>query len=446
MAGAEAAAGAEPEPRIGRLLAWSAVIGIAAAGAAVLFVTVEHWLQHVLWHGLPEQFGWEEPAAWWVVGVLVVGAVLVWLATRLPGHGGHGPLDGFGLDIGPREISSVVLAAMASLAFGAVVGPEAPLVAIGTATAAFLAARGSLASETGILIAAGAMAAIGNIFGNPLVTGILVLEFFVLRGGLGGRTAVTELLPIMTALGFGYLLQVGVTASWDGFGEAVLSVPGLPEYPTVLVRDLVIAVVLAVIVSALTSAAFLLGTRYRAMAQPRPLAGLAAAGAFLAIAALIVRWTTDQPVELVLFSGQSAISQALAITSVGTLIVIAVAKMLAYSVSLGSGFRGGAVFPSVFLGVVLGTATALVIDDASLSAFVAAGIAAGSAASMRLPFTSVLLAVLLCSESGYAITSVAIPAAAVGLLVRAMIDAAVERVPVGDVEKPVEPTPARAEA
>lgn len=446
MAEAEATAVAEPEPRVGRLLVLSAIIGIAASSAAVLFVTVEHWLQHVLWEGLPEQFGWQEPAAWWVLAVLVLGAVLVWGALRLPGHGGHQPLHGFGLDIGPREIASVVLAALASLAFGAVLGPEAPLMAIGTATAAFLAARGSLQSEVGILLAAGAMAAIGNIFGNPLVTAILVLEFFVLRGGLGGRTAVTELLPVMTALGFGYLLQVGVTSSWDGFGEAVLAVPGLPEYPSVLVRDLLIGLVLAVVVAVLVAASSRLGLRYQNTVQPKPFLGLVAAGAFLALVAVIVRWTTDQPVEVVLFSGQSAIPQALAITSVGTLLVIAVAKMLVYSVSLGSGFRGGAIFPAVFLGVVLGTATALLVDPSSLSAFVAAGIAAGAAAAMRLPFTSVLLAVLLCSASGYAITSVAIPAAAVGLLVRAMIDAAIERRPVGEVDRPSDPMPARADS
>jgi H+/Cl- antiporter ClcA len=442
----EAAAVAEPEPRVGRLLALSAVIGIAASGAAVLFVTVEHWLQHVLWVGLPEQFGWQEPAAWWVLAVLMVGALLVGGALQLPGHGGHRPLDGFRLDIGPREIASVVAAALGSLAFGAVLGPEAPLVAIGTATAAFLASRGSLHSEIGILLAAGAMAAIGNIFGNPLVTAILVLEFFVLRGGLGGRTAVTELLPVMTALGFGYLLQVGVTSSWDGFGEAVLAVPGLPEYPSVLVRDLLVAVVLAVVVAALVAVPFRLGARYQATAQPKPLFGLLAAGAFLALVAVIVRWTTDQPVEVVLFSGQSAIPQVLAISSVGTLLVIAVAKMLVYGVSLGSGFRGGSVFPAVFLGVALGTATALIIDESSLSAFVAAGIAAGGAASMRLPFTSVLLAVLLCSASGYAITSIAIPAAAVGLLVRAMIDSAAERRPIGEVDRPADPMPVRADS
>ena len=442
-AGTPAAAGPDLAPRLPRLLGLAVVIGILASAGAVLFVSVEHWLQHALWHGLPEEFGWQEPASWWVVVLLVTGALLVWGALHLPGNGGHAPLDGFGLSIGPREVGSVALAAMASLAFGAVLGPEAPLLAIGTATAAFLA-RGSLQSEVGILVAAGAMAGIGSIFGNPLVTAILVLEFMVLRGGAGGPSAVTELLPILTALGFGYLLQVGVGTSWSGFGESKLAVPGLPAYPSVLVRDLLVAVVLAAAVAVITTLSFRLGIGVRTAVRPRPLAGLLVAAVLIAGAALAVRSAEGLPVEVVLFSGQSAIGDVLAIGSVGTLLLVAVVKALAYGVSLGSGFRGGMVFPSVFIGVALGVATALIVDEASLSAFVAAGIAAGAAASMRLPFTSVLLAVLLCSESGYAMTSVAIPAAAVGLLVRAVIDAAFERRAATDAQDVPEGTGAPA--
>jgi H+/Cl- antiporter ClcA len=438
-AAAAAPADAEPEPRIGRLILLAAVVGLVAAGGAVLFVTAEHWVEHFLWEVVPEQLGWQEPAGWWVIAVLLLGALLVYAAMQLPGEAGHRPLDGFTLDINSRAmIGSVLLAALGSLAFGAVLGPEAPLLAIGTTVGLFLARR-SMSAEVHILVAAGAMAAIGNIFGNPMVTAILVLEYFVLRGGVGGKNAVTELLPVMTALGFGYLLQVGVTRNWEGFGESVLAVPGLPDYSSVLIADLVIAVVLAAVVAAFTTAAFRIGSGYQKIALLRPLPALLGAAGILGVTAIVVRAITDLPVESVLFSGQSAIGDTLLVGSAGTLLLVALAKVLVFGVSLGSGFRGGAVFPAVFIGVTLGTLTSVILDNASLSAYVAAGIAAGGAASMRLPFTSVLLAVLLCSESGYAITSVAIPAAAVGLLVRAMIDAAIERKSVAEVENVGDP-------
>ena len=109
-------------------------------------------------------------------------------------------------------------------------------------------------------------------------------------------------------------------------------------------------------------------------------------------------------------------------TSVGTLLLVGVAKSLAYSVSLGGGFRGGMIFPAVYLGVVVGTIASLVLPSASLSAMVAAGIASGAAAALRLPITSTMLAVLLCAGSGLAITTPAIVGACVGLLVRVAAD------------------------
>lgn len=440
MSTAGVSAEAEQEPRIARLLLLSVLVGLLAAAGAVVFVWAEHHVEHLLWHVVPEAAGWSEPAGWWVVAVLVLGALLVFAALRLPGAGGHRPLDGFRLDIGPSAIGSVLLASLASLAFGAVLGPEAPLMALGTAVA-FVLARGSAQPEARILVAAGAMAAIGNIFGNPLITAILVLEFFVLRGGVGGKSAVTELLPVMTALGSGYLLQVGVTRFWDGMGEAVLAVPGLPAYEQVLLRDILIALLLAVVVAAATTAAFRIGAGYQGLAERRPLLALVGAGVLLGGLAVAFRTVTGQPVEMVLFSGQSAIGDTLLVGSAGTLLVVALVKIVVYGVSLGSGFRGGAVFPAVFIGVALGTAAAVLLDSSSMSAFVAAGIAAGSAAATRLPFTSVLLAVLLCSAAGPALTSVAIPAAAVGLLVRAMIDAAIERRSLGEVEQLDDPFP-----
>ena len=54
--------------------------------------------------------------------------------TRLPGDGGHEPLTGISLT--PTAVAvmpSVALAAIASLGFDAVLGPEGPLIALGSA-------------------------------------------------------------------------------------------------------------------------------------------------------------------------------------------------------------------------------------------------------------------------------------------------------------------------
>ena len=70
------------------------------------------------------------------------------------------------------------------------------------------------------------------------------------------------------------------------------------------------------------------------------------AGLLVGLLALGFREATDRPVDLVLFSGQNALP-AIAGESTGwVLLLVVVAKGLAYSLSLGAGFRGGPVFPS----------------------------------------------------------------------------------------------------
>jgi H+/Cl- antiporter ClcA len=108
----------------------------------------------------------------------------------------------------------------------------------------------------------------------------------------------------------------------------------------------------------------------------------------------------------VLFSGQTAIPSVVAQTSVATLAVLLVAKALAYVVSLASGFRGGPIFPALFLGIGL-AAFAVELLDVSPTLAIAVGAAAGMAAQTRLLVTSMLFAALLVGSAGAdAITAV----------------------------------------
>ena len=185
--------------------------------------------------------------------------------------------------------------------------------------------------------------------------------------------------------------------------------------------DLLLALVVGLATAVAAVLAVEAGTVFQRRLQ-RPLVRLALSGAIVAAAAVLVREITGQPLDVVLFSGQEATTTVLGITSVATLVVIAIAKTVGYAVSLGGGWRGGMVFPAVFLGVAFGTGSALIFDGANLSALVAAGIAAAVAGVIRLPFTGVLLALLLCSGAGLAVTTPAIIGAVVGVLVRAAAD------------------------
>src|SRR5262249_57286565 len=68
------------------------------------------------------------------LSVLLPGGLLVARATTsLPGHGGPSPAGGFKLHGPPTagQLPGVILAALATLCFGMVLGPEMPLIAIG---------------------------------------------------------------------------------------------------------------------------------------------------------------------------------------------------------------------------------------------------------------------------------------------------------------------------
>jgi H+/Cl- antiporter ClcA len=389
-------------------------VGLLAGAGATVFVTIEHHLQSFLWTDLPDALGQEQAPVWLVLVLLVTGALITFLAERLPGEGGHTPLHGFGLDIGPREVISVIIAALGSLSFGAVLGPEAPLMAIGTALGA-LAFRDPSKPIRQVMTIVGAMAAIGAIFGNPLVTCVLMLEFAMLAGPRMATPLV--LMPALAGMASSYALQVGVD-QWSGLGEAQLAVPGLPPYPEVQFADVAVSIPLAILVAVVAMAARLGAQRVAELAARSRLATMVGAALVVALAAISVDAITGGGLELVLFSGQSAMPDYLAITSVSTAAVVLVGKFVGYTASLGSGFRGGPIFPAVAIGVILATGATLLVGGTSTSALAAVGIAAGTAACMRMPFTALLLGVMLTYPAGGATTVLAIVGTIVGLATR----------------------------
>ena len=121
----------EAEPLAGaaylRLVLLAALVGVPAAVLAAGFLALVHELEHVLWHDLPDLLGYSTAPWFLVIGLPVAGAGLVALARLLlPGDGGHEPLDG--ISTAPTALAAgpgVALAALGTLSFGAVLGPEA---------------------------------------------------------------------------------------------------------------------------------------------------------------------------------------------------------------------------------------------------------------------------------------------------------------------------------
>ena len=387
-----------------RLLGLGALVGVPAAVVAIAFLSLVHWLEHWLWVSLPASMGLTTPPWWLIVALPVVGAVLVWAAsTFLPGHGGHEPIYGLSMDPTPANYAAgVALAALASLAFGAVLGPEAPLIALGSIVGVVVARWARVEGKSRqVLSMAGSMTAISALFGGPLVAGVMVTE----AGASLGAALVPAMLPGLLGAAIGYTLIVGY-GSWTGIPVEGLTVPNLPDYATTRVVDLLAAVVIGLIVAILVPAVRIVAHRLVVLRGRVGLGPVVVAGGLaIGVMAAVVQAAGGNYADI-LFSGQTSIPTLLAASGAWGLVAVLLVKALAYAISLGSGFRGGPVFPAIFVG----TAVAVVVGnliDMSPTAAVAIGAACGMAAFTRLVVTSLMFAVLLTGVNGAG----AIPAA-----------------------------------
>jgi H+/Cl- antiporter ClcA len=236
-----------------------------------------------------------------------------------------------------------------------------------------------------------------------------------MSGAIPARMMGAALLPGFVAAGSGGLIFTGV-AGWSGLHQQNLALPGMPAYDTVRLADLawcgLVAVAVAVIVVAARHAGF--GVARRAV--ERPALALVVAGLLVGVLAVLFRALADRPVDLVLFSGQSAMPALVAEGSAGVLLLLVVVKSLAYALSLGAGFRGGPVFPAIAIGTALAVAAADVLPGLAVTPAVATGVAAGVAAVLRAPFSAALLSSVLVGTAAVDVAPLSVLGAAVGVL------------------------------
>jgi H+/Cl- antiporter ClcA len=385
------------------LLVFAAIIGAPIAVGAYWYLYLISDLQKWVFDPayLLKALGFHGEPIWWPVPMVGLAGILVGLTIRyLPGRGGHSPADGFHAGGPPPAawIPGIALAALAGLALGAVIGPEAPLIALGGGVAAAILRvikRDAPPQSFQVIGAAGSFTAISTLLSSPLSGAFLLME----ASGLGPATGLV-LVPGILAAGIGYLIFVGFDA-WTGHGTFSLTVPNLPHFAHPDGAELGWAIVIGVAATILGGCIRWLALYLKPYVEKRvtlllPVVGLVVGGLAAAYAEGTGKSSSD-----VLFSGQSALPSFLTNTasySIGALLLLLACKGLAYGASL-SGFRGGPIFPSMFIGAVGGVALSH-LPGLPMVAGAAMGVGAMMCSMLGLPLTAVLITTIFMGSDG----------------------------------------------
>ncbi|EPX8553535.1 ion channel protein [Shigella flexneri] len=333
-----------PRARTMLLLSLPAVaIGIASSLILIVVMKIASVLQNLLWQRLPGTLGIAQDSPLWIIGVLTLTGIAVGLVIRFSqGHAGPDPACEplIGAPVPPSALPRLIVALILGLAGGVSLGPEHPIMTVNIALAVAIGARllpRVNRMEWTILASAGT---IGALFGTPVAAALIFSQT------LNGSSEV----PLWDRL-FAPLMAAAAGALTTGlFFHPHFSLP-IAHYGQMEMTDILSgAIVAAIAIAAGMVAVWCLPRLHAMMNQMKnPVLVLGIGGFILGILGGI-----GGPVSL--FKGLDEMQQMVANQAFSTsdYFLLAVIKLAALVVAAASGFRGGRIFPAVFVGVALG--------------------------------------------------------------------------------------------
>ena len=333
-----------PRARTMLLLSLPAVaIGIASSLILIVVMKIASVLQNLLWQRLPGTLGIAQDSPLWIIGVLTLTGIAVGLVIRFSqGHAGPDPACEplIGAPVPPFALPRLIVALILGLAGGVSLGPEHPIMTVNIALAVAIGARllpRVNRMEWTILASAGT---IGALFGTPVAAALIFSQT------LNGSSEV----PLWDRL-FAPLMAAAAGALTTGlFFHPHFSLP-IAHYGQMEMTDILSgAIVAAIAIAAGMVAVWCLPRLHAMMHQMKnPVLVLGIGGFILGILGVI-----GGPVSL--FKGLDEMQQMVANQAFSTsdYFLLAVIKLAALVVAAASGFRGGRIFPAVFVGVALG--------------------------------------------------------------------------------------------
>ncbi len=333
-----------PRARTMLLLALPALaIGVASSLVLLLVMKVASVLQSLLWQNLPYRMGFTPESPLWVVFMLTLTGIAVGLVIRYStGHGGPDPASEplIGAPVNVSALPGLVAALILGLAGGVSLGPEHPIMVLNIALAVALGGKifpRVAPLDWTILASAGT---IGALFGTPVAAALIFSQTLNASNDV----------PLWDKLFAPLMAAAAGALTTSVFFHPHFALP-VAHYPQLHVVDILSGAVVCAIAIALGMVAVWCMPRLHQLMQrtKSPVLALGIGGFALGILGVIGG-------NITLFKGldemqQMAFSQTFTVTDY---LLFAVVKLAALVIAAASGFRGGRIFPAVFVGVALG--------------------------------------------------------------------------------------------
>ncbi|MGB3303929.1 MAG: ion channel protein [Gordonia sp. (in: high G+C Gram-positive bacteria)] len=377
---------------VGRMIALTPVAiaaGVLCALGLAGLSAVADFVQKLVWHDLSSAVGASTDDWWWIMVVLTMAGLITGLVIRwMPGHAGDDPatIELLSEPLPLKVLPGLIIATIVTLAGGVSLGPENPIMAINAAVIVVLGARLIPKVPHKDWAGLASAATIGALFGTPVAAALMLSELN------SGDTRI----PLWNRL---YLpLVAAATGSFVilHFTDLTMSM-GLPEETVGGLGDLLRAVGVGVAAAAVgIVGAMVFDPLHRLLhrSMRNPVLLLTAAGAALGALGVLGG-------SITLFKGLEQMKELPAQLSTTTAVgffVFAGVKLCAMLLASAAGFRGGRIFPAVFIGAALGFGTHVLIPSIPLVIAVTAAVVGISVAATRNGWISLFLALAMVPQ------------------------------------------------
>ncbi|WP_435190824.1 ion channel protein [Streptomyces sp. bgisy126] len=365
---------------------------VVGAGSGLLFLGISalsEELKHVLWEDLPDALGIGGYSSLWMIVMLTATGVAVGLVVwKVPGHAGPDPattgLGGAPLPAG--TVPGLLLAGTLALAGGVSLGPENPIIASNIALAYWLGRRAAPAVPGIAWVTLASAATIGALFGTPVAAALVISE--ALAGHPGPGSLWDRLFAPLLAAGAGAMTTQLLAEPTFALGLPPLTDPGWGD----LLAALVIASVAALFGLAACALFPYVHAAFRRLRHPLLM---------LPLGGLVLGLLGALGGHLTLFKGMEEIKELTANIggwSSGELAKLAVVKLVALLVAASCGFRGGRIFPAVFIGAAFGLLAQALVPEVHPAVAVSSAVLGVLLATTRQGWISLFVGAVLASS------------------------------------------------